>query len=47
METVANLFFCTECNSKKSGLSYFHYQQVDLTCKYAKEIFKWNRMLNL
>ena len=36
--------FRTEYNSKKPDLSYFHHQQVDVTCERAKEIFKWDRM---
>ena len=27
--------FRSECNSKKPGQSYFHHQQVDLTCKVS------------
>ena len=36
--------FRTEYNSKKPDLSYFHHEQVDVTCERAKEIFKWDRM---
>ena len=27
--------FCTECNSKKFGLPYFHHQKVKITNTYA------------
>ena len=38
--------FPAEVNSMKNAVHYFHLRQTDLTYKYTKETFNWNRLLN-
>lgn len=40
------VIFPVEVNSMKYAIHYFHLRQTDLTYKYTKETFNWNRLLN-